>query len=58
MIALLNIRKSLNKFLNQYKAADEDSKDIAKRIIELETTQELQDEAITELATIVSESEV
>lgn len=28
--------KSLAKYLNQYKAADEDSKDIAKRIIELE----------------------
>ena len=28
--------KSLNKYLNQYKAADEDSKDIAKRLIKLE----------------------
>ena len=28
--------KSLAKYLNQYKAADEDCKDIAKRIIELE----------------------
>lgn len=28
--------KSLNKYLNQYKAADEKSKDITKRIIELE----------------------
>ena len=28
--------KSLHKYLNQYKAADEDSKDIAKRLIRLE----------------------
>ena len=28
--------KSLNKYLNQYKAADEQSKDIAKRLIDLE----------------------
>ena len=28
--------KSLNKYLNQYKAADENSKDIAKRLINLE----------------------
>lgn len=28
--------KSLNKFLNQYEAADETSKDIAKRLINLE----------------------
>lgn len=28
--------KSLNKFLNQYKAADEKSKDIAKKLIRLE----------------------
>jgi len=28
--------KSLNKYLNQYKAADEASKDIAKRLINLE----------------------
>lgn len=28
--------KSLNKYLNQYKAADEESKDIAKRLINLE----------------------
>ena len=28
--------KSLNKYLNQYKAADESSKDIAKRLIRLE----------------------
>lgn len=28
--------KSLNKYLNQYKAADEQSKDIAKRLINLE----------------------
>ena len=28
--------KSLNKYLNQYKAADEASKDIAKRLIRLE----------------------
>ena len=28
--------KSLNKYLNQYKAADETSKDIAKRLIDLE----------------------
>ena len=28
--------KSLNKFLNEYKAADEKSKDIAKRLINLE----------------------
>ena len=28
--------KSLNKYLNQYKAADEKSKDIAKRLIDLE----------------------
>lgn len=28
--------KSLNKYLNQYKAADERSKDIAKRLIRLE----------------------
>ena len=30
--------KSLNKYLNQYKAADEVSKDIAKRLIHLEQT--------------------
>lgn len=30
--------KSLNKYLNQYKAADEKSKDIAKRLINLEET--------------------
>ena len=30
--------KSLNKYLNQYKAADEVSKDIAKRLIHLEET--------------------
>lgn len=35
-----------------------DVSELEKRIIELETTQELQDEAITELATIASESEV
>ena len=28
--------KSLNKYLNQYKAADEHSKDICKRLINLE----------------------
>ena len=28
--------KSLNRYLNQYKAADEVSKDIAKRLINLE----------------------
>lgn len=28
--------KTLNKYLNQYKAADEKSKDIAKKLIELE----------------------
>lgn len=28
--------KSLNKYLNQYKAADENSKDIAKKLINLE----------------------
>ena len=28
--------KSLNQYLNQYKAADEVSKDIAKRLIKLE----------------------
>ena len=28
--------KSLNRYLNQYKAADENSKDIAKRLIHLE----------------------
>lgn len=28
--------KSLHKYLNQYKAADEESKDIAKRLIDLE----------------------
>lgn len=28
--------KTLNQYLNQYKAADEDSKDIAKRLINLE----------------------
>ena len=28
--------KSLSKYLNQYKAADEDSKDITKRIIDVE----------------------
>ncbi|MBQ8182675.1 MAG: hypothetical protein IJ025_02090 [Clostridia bacterium] len=28
--------KSLNKYLNQYKAADEKSKDVAKRLINLE----------------------
>ena len=28
--------KSLNKYLNQYKAADEESKDIAKKLIKLE----------------------
>ena len=28
--------KSLNKYLNQYKAADEQSKDITKRLIDLE----------------------
>ena len=28
--------KSLNKYLNQYEAADERSKDIAKRLIHLE----------------------
>ena len=28
--------KSLNKYLNQYEAADEVSKDIAKRLINLE----------------------
>ena len=30
--------KSLNRYLNQYKAADERSKDIAKRLIHLEQT--------------------
>ena len=30
--------KSLNRYLNQYKAADEVSKDIAKRLINLEET--------------------
>ena len=30
--------KSLNRYLNQYKAADENSKDIAKRLIHLEQT--------------------
>ena len=30
--------KSLNKYLNQYKAADEESKDITKRLINLEST--------------------
>ena len=30
--------KSLSKYLNQYKAADESSKDIAKRLIALEET--------------------
>ncbi len=30
--------KSLNKYLNQFQAADERSKDIAKRLIALETT--------------------
>ena len=29
--------KSLSKYLNQYKAADEESKDIAKRLIHLES---------------------
>ena len=29
--------KSLSKYLNQYKAADETSKDIAKRLIKLES---------------------
>ena len=28
--------KSLNRYLNEYKAADENSKDIAKRLINLE----------------------
>ena len=28
--------KSLNRYLNQYKAADERSKDIAKKLIKLE----------------------
>ena len=28
--------KSLNRYLNQYKAADEVSRDIAKRLIDLE----------------------
>ena len=28
--------KSLSRYLNQYAAADEDSKDIAKRLIRLE----------------------
>ncbi len=28
--------KSLNRYLNQYRAADEKSKDIAKRLIKLE----------------------
>ena len=28
--------KSLNRYLNQYKAADEDAKNIAKRLIKLE----------------------
>ena len=30
--------KSLNRYLNQYKAADESSKDITKRLIKLEQT--------------------
>ncbi|MBQ2911268.1 MAG: hypothetical protein IJE55_03165, partial [Clostridia bacterium] len=30
--------KSLNKYLNEFKAADEKSKDIAKRLINLEQT--------------------
>ena len=30
--------KSLTRYLNQYKAADEDSKNIAKRLIKLEQT--------------------
>jgi len=30
--------KSLNQFLNQYEAADERTKDIAKRLIHLEET--------------------
>lgn len=29
--------KSLSKYLNQYKSADEKSKDIAKRLVEIET---------------------
>ena len=29
-------KKSLNRYLNQYRAADERSKDIAKRLIRLE----------------------
>ena len=28
--------KSLNKYLNEYEAADEESKDMAKRLIQLE----------------------
>ena len=28
--------KSLNRYLNQYKAADEESKDITKRLIRIE----------------------
>jgi hypothetical protein len=37
--------KSLNKYLNQYKAADEVSKDITKRLIHLEEklTQDIRD---------------
>ena len=30
--------KSLNRYLNEYKAADEYSKDVAKRLIKLEQT--------------------
>jgi len=30
--------KSLSRYLNQYKAADEDAKDVAKRLIKLEAT--------------------
>ena len=30
--------KSLSRYLNQYKAADENSKDIAKRLISMEET--------------------
>ena len=33
--------KSLNKYLNQYKAADEVSKDITKRLINLEERLEI-----------------
>ena len=33
--------KSLNKYLNEYKAADEKSKDIAKRLINLEEALEI-----------------